>query len=161
MEGSYTEHELTDLAARIRRAFGPCTVAYEAMTEEEIAVDLASYPDDLRGWIDEQLEAELMDMERMGLPDAEYRAAYRDMLGRLRADPLPCPRFAPGDRVLLRANEAEGWPEERGTVDAYQTGYRVYIVTVDTGGPDNEDDADGLREVSESDMEPLPGEAAA
>lgn len=68
------------------------------------------------------------------------------------------PSFKKGDRVILKANKREGWPEERAEV---------------LGGPDNgawmvrvdecyrsEDDGDGLREVELSQLKPLGTEAS-
>jgi hypothetical protein len=51
-----------------------------------------------------------------------------------------------GKRVILLANEEEGWPEERGVVDGYSEDKSMVIITVDKKYRD-EDDADGLREV--------------
>ena len=61
--------------------------------------------------------------------------------------------FMRGQKVKLKADAEEGWPEEFGTVDG-KSGKTTYIVTVDKkyrqGGAD-----DGLREVSLDQLEPV------
>lgn len=54
------------------------------------------------------------------------------------------------DRVVLLANEMEGWEEEPATVVAYE-GRGIYLVEVDHPIGDGED-PDGLREVTRDQM---------
>ena len=53
--------------------------------------------------------------------------------------------FGEGQRVILLANEEEGWPEERGIVVEYE-GDDTYIVAVDDKYRDGPGD-DGIREI--------------
>ena len=57
-----------------------------------------------------------------------------------------------GDKVLLPANEKEGWPEEKGTV--VEVSDKVVTVQVDKEYI-KEDDDDGLRECLPGDVKPL------
>jgi hypothetical protein len=67
-------------------------------------------------------------------------------------------QFNPGDRVRLKANPAEGWPEQEAIVvrDEGAGGnpnYKDhYLVEVDVYEGDMDD---GLREVVAEDMEPI------
>lgn len=60
-------------------------------------------------------------------------------------------KFTEGQRVRLRANFTEGWPEEFGEVVAVEDGNDMYVVRVDQKYWDPGDD--GLREVSSDQME--------
>lgn len=55
--------------------------------------------------------------------------------------------FKPGDRVILLANEEEGWSEERGEFLEYELGYPgMCAVSVDRKYRSHRGD-DGLREI--------------
>lgn len=58
---------------------------------------------------------------------------------------MTIPKYKAGDRVRLRANREEGWPEREATVVEYEAKYDVYCVVV---SPDGAND-DGYREVTE------------
>lgn len=57
-----------------------------------------------------------------------------------------------GRRCTIVADEDHGWGEEPGVVEGVDVNvdgsWHVVTVRVDTGGPNNPDDPDGLREVS-------------
>lgn len=63
-------------------------------------------------------------------------------------------RFKPEDRVILKADEEEGWPEEKGTVLCTPGKDDVYVISVDDEYLIDGDD-DGIREVSEDQLLPL------
>jgi len=54
-------------------------------------------------------------------------------------------KFSEGDRVILKANKREGWPEERGEVESDEVDNGTLMVRVDECYR-GEDDGDGLRE---------------
>lgn len=59
-------------------------------------------------------------------------------------------RFAEGQSVVLLADEAEGWSEERGTVVDYDGSSQTYLVKLDDY--DVVTDDDGIREVSDDQL---------
>lgn len=59
-------------------------------------------------------------------------------------------RYHEGQRVILKANEEEGWPEERGVIDG-PSGRKMWVVTVDKKFREPGDD--GLREIHEDGLE--------
>jgi hypothetical protein len=59
-------------------------------------------------------------------------------------------KFKEGQKVILLANEEEGWPEETGTVSAVEP-KDMYVVDLDQKYIVDEDD-DGVREVHASGM---------
>lgn len=60
------------------------------------------------------------------------------------------PVLREGQRVILKANEKEGWPREEGVVEGI--GRKWVTVRVDEKYRD-EDDFDGLREVTRDQLE--------
>jgi hypothetical protein len=61
-------------------------------------------------------------------------------------------KFFPGDRVKLKADLDEEFPEEIGTVEE-SSGNGCYVVFVDDVYREGDEDDDGMREVEESQME--------
>lgn len=60
-------------------------------------------------------------------------------------------KFREGQRVILKADPDEGWPEQRGVVDG-PSGKTTYIITVDKKYREDKYD-DGLRECYYEDLE--------
>jgi hypothetical protein len=67
--------------------------------------------------------------------------------------------YKAGDRVILKANKREGWPEERGEVESDVVENGTLLVRVDECYL-GEDDGDGLREVGLNQLKPLNTEAS-
>lgn len=59
-----------------------------------------------------------------------------------------------GDRIILKANKREGWPEERAEVESGEVENGTLMVRVDECYRE-EDDGDGLREVTLSQVKRL------